>query len=780
MKERILLVRSNLRKSKGQNVSILVLMLLASFLLNLWLMLTLDYKENFVRCHERLNGEHVALSIDREPQRVRSCLTQMLEADGRTAEFYLDDALQMVGSFSYNQGEVNSEFIFLPRDKALSRPIGRAELVDDGDYDSGVYLPLLYRSSETQIGRTIEIVIGSQTKSYVVCGFFNSAMAGSHNCGMCEILLTEDCYRELAQSKAASEGSFLSVRLKDASESEAFRTELLEGLSQEEPEARMTSNDYQMVSQSRYISQMICSGIISAASFFLLLIALVVIASNIAGDIRENMKNLGALKAIGYTKRQLIASLQMQFLGSTLLAAVFGIIISYLLFPVLNEGMISQTGIPYEIHFLPLPFLLTLGILSAAVSLVVWFSARGIGRIEPIVALRQGMQTHSFKRNHVPLERPYLPLTFSLALKMFFSGVKQNITICITMLVLSLMAVFSGVMAFNMIADQTPFLNMIVGEIADSCINVSQQSEEAFLAQMQKEQAVEKVYLYNSVGVRHVGGAELMATIADDFSLVNHPQICVKGRIPKYENETSVGIKYAKEAGLVIGDEITLAAEGQQQKYLITGFTQNSNNLGKDCLLTREGYQRMGTLKNVSFYLNLKEGTDIDAFHQRVQEQFPGQLHATLNIHAIVEGSSSVYVSLMTMIVLAMLLLSALVMAFVLHLLVKMMLQRKKQEYGILKSLGFTTGQLILQTALCFMPAMAVSLAAGLVGWSLLINQLIALFLQEIGIVVCSFRVPVGWVALLGVLILVFAFLLVCLLSQRIRRISPRSLLVGE
>ena len=72
-------------------------------------------------------------------------------------------------------------------------------------------------------------------------------------------------------------------------------------------------------------------------------------------------------------------------------------------------------------------------------------------------------------------------------------------------------------------------------------------------------------------------------------------------------------------------------------------------------------------------------------------------------LRAIIEGSSYVYVSLMKMIVFAMLLLSVLVMAFVLHLLVKMMLQRRKQEYGILKSLGFTTGQLILQTALCFM-----------------------------------------------------------------------------
>ena len=52
-----------------------------------------------------------------------------------------------------------------------------------------------------------------------------------------------------------------------------------------------------------------------------------------------------------------------------------------------------------------------------AVALVVWLSAGRIRKIEPIVALRQGVLTHSFKRNHVPLERTGAPLQLALALK---------------------------------------------------------------------------------------------------------------------------------------------------------------------------------------------------------------------------------------------------------------------------------------------------------------------------------------------------------------------------
>lgn len=50
------------------------------------------------------------------------------------------------------------------------------------------------------------------------------------------------------------------------------------------------------------------------------------------------------------------------------------------------------------------------------------------------------------------------------------------------------------------------------------------------------------------------------------------------------------------------------------------------------------------------------------------------------------------------------LILSAIIIVFVLYLLVRTMLNNKQMDYGILKSLGFTTGQLILQTAMSFMP----------------------------------------------------------------------------
>lgn len=781
MRRSLLIVRANLRRSKAQTAAILVLLLAASAMLNLWLILAMDYKSNFDRCHDRLNAGHVTLVVNGEANELRDYVREMIEEDEDTTEYYMDDALSMVGSFPYNEGEVNTEFVILEKEAALKRPIGKLEIVEEGAYTRGVYLPMIYGvGGGYSVGDRIHMTIGSSEVSYTVCGFLNSAMAGSHNCSMSALLLTEDLYQELEEKGYAPGALLASVRIRDRAQSEDYEAALKNAVSSRYPDIRMLSNSYTLVSSSRYISQIICAGIVSAMAFLVLLIALVVISSNVIHYIQENMKNLGALKAIGYKSGQIVLALLMQFVGITLITAFAGIGLSYVLFPAVNEMMISQTGIPYEVRFLILPFVITAVTAGGVVALAVWLAARRIKKIEPITALRQGVQTHNFRRNHVPLAATRAPLSLALALKTSLSGIKQNITVCITMLVLSLVVVFSGVMAENMIVDMEPFIQLIVGETADSCISVRIGAEDDILRWMREQECVEKVYLYHSGEVRHKGGIALMATMSDDFSDVNNQNVCIEGRFPKYENETAIAVKYAKEKGLKVGDEITLTAEGKEAEYIISGFTQTSNNLGKDCLLTRAGYEQMGEFQNADYYINLTEGTDIDAFNEKVSSRFGEHINTSVNVLAVVEGSSAVYVSLMTLIVAAILVLSGIVVAFVLYLLVRTMLTSRKRDYGVLKALGFTTGQLILQTALCFMPAVMISTLIGIMVSAVVINPLTALFLKGIGIVKCTFAVPAGFITAAGLGLILFTFGIACLLSLGIKKITPRALLTGE
>ena len=778
MEKSFLIARSNIRKAKGQTVAIIVLILLAALMMNLWFMLSMDYKQNFDRYHDKLNAEHVTMALYSDDTGLREYIAGTLENDNRTTQYEIADALVMVGSFPYNGGDLNNDFIFLKKDSALNRSVGKIEIVEDGGGTSGVYMPMLYNNG-ISIGDTIDITIGNNVVSYPVIGFLNSVMAGSHNCSMSVFILTEDLYEELEEQGFAVRSTLVSVRIDDKSDSENFEAMLQNAVSLKYPGILTLSNSYMLVSATRYVSQMICSAIVIAMAFIVTLITLVVIGSNVINYIQENMKNLGVLKAAGYRSGQIVFALLLQFAGISIMTAAIGAGLSYCLFPAVNTMMIAQTGIPYAIKFLPLPFALTIVIIGGAVALAVWLSARRIKKIEPIVALRSGVQTHNFRKDHISLNNAHVPLNFALALKTTFSNIKQNVTVCITVLALSLVVVFSGLMYRNVIVDIQPFIEMIIGETADAAINVNVVVEDKFLKTMHEDERVLKIYLFHTTEVRHIGGVTLSAMLSDDFAEVNNQSVCFEGRFPKYDNEVALAAKYAKENGFKIGDEITLTADGIEAVYIISGLTQTTNFLGKDCLLTRSGYERMGVLQNATYYLNISDRADIDAFNEEVGEQFGKDINMTANVSSIL-AAVNVYTSLMIVIVIAVIILSLLIITFVLYLLVKTMLNNKKHDYGIMKALGFTTGQLILQTALSFMPIVMLSMIVGLVVSCLIINPLLAILLSGIGIVKCTFAIPIGLVTILGIGLVLFAFMMACLLSIKIKKIAPRELLVGE
>lgn len=787
-----MIARSNFRKSKGQMISIAAIMLIVGMMLNLWLILQFDYKKNFDRNHDKLNAEHVMLAVsvnsEKERDAVRKLLVDTMEHDGRTDEFYMDDAVMFgYGSFECNDGAINSNFIYLDRETAVSRPIGQIEIVEDSDETSGVYMPFIYKSEDIAIGKEVKITIGTSEMCYTVCGFTNSVMAGSNNCSVCELVLTEDKYKELKKMAGQGEnmlvsenGILCSVRLKDKADCENYYAMLRNKLSTEYPSAGIGGNYYTMVIQARYISQMICAGIISAMAFLILLIALVIIASNIINYIQENMKKLGVLKAIGYTGNQIISAFQIQFLSVSLTVVIVGASLSYCIFPVINEMMISQTGIPYQMHFLPVPFLITVGILGGTVFLTVWTAVGRVKKLEPIIALRQGIQTHSFKKNHVRLEQVRLPLNGALALKTTFGSVKNNVTICISMLVVTLVLAFSAVVTENVIFDIDTFINMIVGETTDSAINITHDIEDEFLQIVSEDERVEKVYLYNAATVSHVDGEILEATIIDNYEELNNQDVIIKGRFPKYDNEIAIAAKYAKRKDLDVGDEIVVAIDGTEGTYLISGFTQVTNQLGLDCILTRDGYMKFGHVNFMTYSINLKDGTDVDVFNTDMEARFGNNINGTINVDAVVYAGSLVYVKLMTMIVIGILILSVCVIAFVLYLLVRTRLGNKKQDYGIMKSLGFTTKLLIIQNSISFMPPVILSTIVGLLVSSVVINPLIAVFLSGIGIVKSTFRVPVGMIIVEGIVTVIITFLILCFMSRKIKKLSPHALLTGE
>lgn len=779
----ILLARANIRRAKGQTAAIIMLVLLSSLMMNLWLMLSMDYRKNFDRCHDRLNDGHINLSAYVADDEFKEFISDALENRSDISEYTVGDAFSAPFSFKYNGGELSQLGVLLNKEDALSRNVGKFEITEDSDFKSGIYLPMLYGTGDNYAaGDTIKITFLGEEFEYTVCGFFNSAMTGSHNCGMTALLFAEDKFADFSREGGVLDSVYVSARINDISKCEEIATELKDEISKKFPDVVVTGNDYEMVTVSRYVSQMICAGILSAMAFLVLLIGIVIIVSDIANYIRENMRNLGALKAIGYTGGQLVSALLAQFAGISAIAAVIGTALSYCVFPAVNTMMIAQTGIPYAVKIQPLPILLTVIFISGVVSAAVYFSAKKINKIEPITAIRQGIATHSFKKNHAELEKTPLPVNAALALKTTLGGLKRNITVCVTMLVISLILVFAATSFRNTIIDIKPMIEMIAGEYADSAVNVNPGREEELIRKLREDGRVEKFYLFtnNNMEVQHVGGLSLYVSVTDDCSKMSNRSLIIEGRFPKYGNETAIAAKYAKDNGIKIGGEINLKNGNYEEKYIVSGFTQCSNYLGKDCLMTREGYEKISSLPNVTYYIDLTEDTDIDGFNSELSEHFGSDVNAVQNIRLIIESTGGVYVLLMTFLVIAIVIISCIVIVFVMYLLIRTALNGKKRDYGILKALGYTTGQLVIQTALSFMPPVIISAAIGIAVGIQVINPLLAVFLSGIGIVKSTFTVPVDICVTAGIVLVLFIFGVSCLMSLRVKKITPKELLSGE
>ena len=195
--------------------------------------------------------------------------------------------------------------------------------------------------------------------------------------------------------------------------------------------------------------------------------------------------------------------------------------------------------------------------------------------------------------------------------------------------------------------------------------------------------------------------------------------------------------------------------------------------------MTAEGYESLGGIKNHMFYFNLKEGVNFRDFLDDMRVNYKEYIFAAVNIEEILDGGLGIYTNLVAVINIVILIMTLGIVLLVLYLMVKMLLLRKQRDYGILKSVGFTTNQLILQTALSFMPSVIAASIIGTIFSSIIMNPLLTYFFKGIGIMKCTFTIPVVLVIISAAGMIFSAFVFALLLSFKIRKITPYELLIN-
>ena len=123
----------------------------------------------------------------------------------------------------------------------------------------------------------------------------------------------------------------------------------------------------------------------------------------------------------------------------------------------LSDVFAQQSGLMWVQGFDGVISSIALCLILLIVVIVAFIAARRINKLNPIVALRGGIITHSFRKNHLPLSTSKGSLPIVLAFKSLLQNMKQSIMIAIIIIAVSFAGTFAVVMFYNTTIDTKTF-----------------------------------------------------------------------------------------------------------------------------------------------------------------------------------------------------------------------------------------------------------------------------------------------------------------------------------
>lgn len=328
-----------------------------------------------------------------------------------------------------------------------------------------------------------------------------------------------------------------------------------------------------------------------------LIAALFLILHKISKDMEEQMVQIGVLEALGYTSREISLSYICEYILTGGIGAIIGGITAAAFSPVMDmftRGMMNR-DVHTDVDILRI--LIVVISIIALVTFFALSRAARVKKLPPVVAFRKGIKTHHFGKNIVPLEKMRHSINLRLALKGIFNDLRSNIGTGICIIAAGVAVMFS-VYTFDFFKSGYNGLIGVTGiETPDiSIIMMSGVDGKKFCDEIRNFPEVEKVLLTHAIILNRVEikssnqGAVVISY--PDFSLTDniHPK---EGRFPAFDNEIMISVKREETENRHIGDSIILKGDVCEKSYVITGIVSALNNDSMSVYMTEDGYRRI-------------------------------------------------------------------------------------------------------------------------------------------------------------------------------------------
>lgn len=480
------------------------------------------------------------------------------------------------------------------------------------------------------------------------------------------------------------------------------------------------------------------------------------------------MREIGVLKAVGLSKRDVNSLYQLKYRIIALVACLLAALASFALSKVfmnnvaLNFGLSRATLLSYVLPF----------VAAGLIYLIVMFSLRQvlkiISKMNVLSALREGRILRPKdvrKQRSGRLSRLFKEPETSLGWIDLKLHAKSWSVLFIVLFLCSTIILIPYTLYSTM--SSPDFSRFLGASRNDVSVTIQYQPElEGFVSSLREaaktDSDIELVQEYRTFRglVEGENGWQGFLMETGDYS--DFPIEMTDGRLPTSDNEMAVSLLNREKYGLSLGHTFPVKIGEVIVEFEIVGVYQDITNGGYTSKVVRQVDR---DILAYSFYLNLADGADQSAFVQRWSEEFKEA--KVLPFEEMVSQTLGTITSSLLYALMAVFVLSLLIIGLIAVLYISLWMYKNYQEDATLLALGFTPASIrrmyLVKSAVVILAG--VTLGAGL---TLLLGESLlgAVFsFLGFGLVKMHFIIQPLWFVLLGCLLPVTVALGVILIT---------------
>ncbi|MBR1797876.1 MAG: FtsX-like permease family protein [Clostridiales bacterium] len=774
---------NNMKKKKGDIITLAVLAFLSSLLLYSGASCLAGVSRVMDTAHESYNGAYIYYQT---PELIEDTMEDIILQNENISQFEKSEADRGMLDYRAKEGDEWSSFSFMFGSYEEERTINSITLDSSALNENDILIPY-YLKNQFPVGSTMYFRSGDNIYEYNVAGHVEDPwFATPINISVYNIYMSDSALQKIVSENPDNivPGYSFKVRFNDNSyesvmeNREEIWNRYMEWASEDPVNAAvpiLEANWYDMKGGGSFMTDIVMA-IIMLFAVLILLIAVIVISFSIKNFIEKNMKNTGILEASGYTTTQLINATMLENALVALLFSVLGVALSGLLKDRIGDVISMVLGLswnqPYNV---PVALIVVFSI-SGVVIIVSLMASWKYKKITVLECLRGGVTNHNFKRNYLPFNKVRLPLPLQLSLKDILGDKGRNVILAMIIVILAVSANVGFALLENYGNDIGMCLTIAGIETGTASLTDSRDIYE----DINELDSIDNVLMSYMVAPTISFGensVNIDCYAYNDTSLLEHDML-LEGRLPQADNEITLTGKIADELGASVGDLVYVKFGDVRLGYIISGIDQKIQRLGRVGMFTDEGAAHLaGDIDQVSFLIRAKDGVSFD--------ELSSDLGSVTNASVVNEEKSiretiSTVSNSMKIICLVIAVVTVLIVIFVEMLLIRSKMIRELRNYGISKALGFTTWQLMLQILILNIPTITVGVILGTLisvpAGSMIMNAALVFF----GMKSVSFVVHPQWMAVTFVGIIVTAMITSLICSLSIRSVEPAKLLTEE